>query len=1267
MTAADEAELMQWCDDRGFTSAQRETVSAAADHLNDFLLSSDDDLRDIGGAWLLNAVESTRRGDSPAAPQLAPESAAQQPEAAPEPEPAAALEPEPAPPPPPPPASAVAILDAIVAAPAVDEVAALLRATRLTQYGSSFAENDIDLLAIPLLQPEHWRTLGVSLGHQVRILHAARELGEIHGVVAAPMVQAPAPAAPVPAEPAAAPPAGQASPLAPPPPAALPAPPMPPVAQELARALAQAPLLAPPPPPPPSDDDVDEPPPGNAPPTAEGSGAEDNEERGHAGQPLHPPVAQAPAWFPAPDEAPSPPQSPAAAPPSPAAPLPATAPRVNATGRRPTVGAFAAPPAAPPPPPAFAPPPLSPAAPPLAQAVAPPPAQRQHVASAASAWVKVCTDLLEAVKDRSGIMGLRGALTSSGFKCGPTVVGKTYYEITVPLESPCSYDLVGKDYHAANQDVLRSKTQLMKYLEGCLALARAGTSYRTEAERASDGGEFARRAALIESDDDVDEDAPPPSPVSKRAPAPRKAKEKPATEPASPPPPPPRAPEFGVGAAVDVAAAAFGHEFVKYARRGGPKLFRGTVVAGDAVAGSLNVHYEGDGETFLTEARYLTLASARRVTLEAFFAMDDEAPPVLDAYAVGDKVDARFHGDMRGWYRGEINAIKVDDDGRPLYYAVAFDDGDRDDRVKPCHVRALSPFDGRGAATPAEESDATPAPRAFGDDDGTEPDVDVPAPGTNFRDDGRDGGRRWVVFKREGKYMSLPVEGTQKRRRVLFDVVFYYPQGTAAPADDDYEEICEYSSLAEVAQWCAASRVLDEADEDTDDEDVADLRVLLKARSVAAGRAAFRRAQAVPPAPAPAPRKTAADAPACGTHLALSDDSSVKGVAGSVDVYGNGHVWVDLQTTKGHVHRVRSTQVVAVTLTAAEVTLCGNALSPKRWLEGRLDGELNVPVWPAGARKRASAGNSIYDGPVASAFASKAYKAEVERQPEGVDLKFICTWIVGNVLEYRSATASDAALNQGVGRVLRNRPEYFKEKRGFLWRHLAIGVEPVPARVVGNSFVDGAGVARRQFVVEAHGGGLRCALCDWKPRCCVPVGDLRTDKDAWRKLMHALKSHAGFFPSTRTDNTHFAALKRALATAAPAPAAPVPALAAPTPTLTPPAPPPAPARAPRSQNLGPCRPGAQGPKSLFVPPAGPHRAKRARTGEAAVFLFRKGESVLVQHGTDGREESLATVEVDVLAGARTVRLRWQTGRLGVDEQPVARVRALGAERQLRGR
>lgn len=518
-----------------------------------------------------------------------------------------------------------------------------------------------------------------------------------------------------------------------------------------------------------------------------------------------------------------------------------------------------------------------------------------------------------------------------------------------------------------------------------------------------------------------------------------------------------------------------------------------------------------------------------------------------------------------------------------------------------------------------------------------------------------------MVFKREGKYVSLPVEGTQKRRRVLFDVVFYYPQGTAAPADDDYEEICEYSTLAEVAQWCVASRVLDEADEDTDDEDVAALRAL-KARAAAAGRSAFRRAQAVPPSPAPPrePCKAAADAPAVGAHLALSDDS-VRGVAGSVDVYGNGHVWVDLQTTKGHVHRVRSTQVVAVTFTAAEVTLCGTALSPKRWLEGRLDGELNVPVWPAGARKLASAGNSIYDGPVASAFASKAYKAEVERQPEGVDLKFICTWIVGNVLEYRSATASDATLYQGVAKVLGRRPEYFKEKRGFLWRHLAIGVEPVPARVVGNSFVDGAGVARRQFVVEARGGGLRCALCDWKPRCCVPVGDLRTDKDAWRKLMHVLKSHAGFFPSTRTDNTHLAALERALTTAAPAPAAPVPALAAPAPTLTPPAPPPAPARAPRSQNLGPCRPGAQGPKSLFVPPAGPRRAKRAR------LLFSKCESVLVQHGTDGRDESPATIEVDVLAGARTVRLRWQTGRPGVDEQPLACVRALGEDRRLRGR
>ena len=41
------------------------------------------------------------------------------------------------------------------------------------------------------------------------------------------------------------------------------------------------------------------------------------------------------------------------------------------------------------------------------------------------------------------------------------------------------------------QDVIRSKPQLVKYFQGCLALAQAGGAYRTEADREAE----ARRPA----------------------------------------------------------------------------------------------------------------------------------------------------------------------------------------------------------------------------------------------------------------------------------------------------------------------------------------------------------------------------------------------------------------------------------------------------------------------------------------------------------------------------------------------------------------------------------------------------------------------------------------------------------------------------------------------------------------------------------------------------------------------------------------------------
>ncbi|CAH0363786.1 unnamed protein product [Pelagomonas calceolata] len=98
----------------------------------------------------------------------------------------------------------------------------------------------------------------------------------------------------------------------------------------------------------------------------------------------------------------------------------------------------------------------------------------------ASAVVAVCTDLLEAAKDRTNMRGLRKPLTSRGFRCGAEQRNGAQFSITVPPDFPCYYDVVGKNYvvqgHANTLPTLR------KYLEGALALARAGGTYRTDAE-----------------------------------------------------------------------------------------------------------------------------------------------------------------------------------------------------------------------------------------------------------------------------------------------------------------------------------------------------------------------------------------------------------------------------------------------------------------------------------------------------------------------------------------------------------------------------------------------------------------------------------------------------------------------------------------------------------------------------------------------------------------------------------------------------------------
>ena len=71
------------------------------------------------------------------------------------------------------------------------------------------------------------------------------------------------------------------------------------------------------------------------------------------------------------------------------------------------------------------------------------------------------------------------------------------------------------------------------------------------------------------------------------------------------------APLLRVGAVVDAAAVAFGETYVKHARNGGPKSFRGTIVAATE-DDCWNVKYDADGKVYETEAQHLTLVSKKR-------------------------------------------------------------------------------------------------------------------------------------------------------------------------------------------------------------------------------------------------------------------------------------------------------------------------------------------------------------------------------------------------------------------------------------------------------------------------------------------------------------------------------------------------------------------------------------------------------------------------------------------------------------------------------
>ena len=106
-----------------------------------------------------------------------------------------------------------------------------------------------------------------------------------------------------------------------------------------------------------------------------------------------------------------------------------------------------------------------------------------HVASMASAWVAVCTDLLEAAR-RPNMRGLREPLTSRGFICGADRENGINFHVRVPPDFPCYYDVVGKDYvkGRSSHAGATSLVQLRNYLDGALTLARTGGAFRTDAE-----------------------------------------------------------------------------------------------------------------------------------------------------------------------------------------------------------------------------------------------------------------------------------------------------------------------------------------------------------------------------------------------------------------------------------------------------------------------------------------------------------------------------------------------------------------------------------------------------------------------------------------------------------------------------------------------------------------------------------------------------------------------------------------------------------------
>ncbi len=123
---------------------------------------------------------------------------------------------------------------------------------------------------------------------------------------------------------------------------------------------------------------------------------------------------------------------------------------------------------------------------------------------------------------------------------------------------------------------------------------------------------------------------------------------------------------FEVGSIVDADCKAFGPQYVEAARNGGPKKFRGVIVATPPNSDHWNVEYDDDGETFATEARHLTLVSEPTkkkakpnevCVVCGLPTVDSEGRPQDDVILCADDVSHECHLKCSGVEAGSANSM----------------------------------------------------------------------------------------------------------------------------------------------------------------------------------------------------------------------------------------------------------------------------------------------------------------------------------------------------------------------------------------------------------------------------------------------------------------------------------------------------------------------------------------------------------------------------------------------------------------------------------